>query len=120
VIPNADLFTHPVTINTAFDARRWESEIVVASAGQNLADLKSRIVETVRQAEGVLPEPAPEAMAVDMGEPGAETVRIRISWWTRPRSHQMQTVHDHVITGLKGLLRELPSDSPASQCGRAA
>src|SRR5882762_7634211 len=69
IIPNADLFTHPVTINTAFDARRWESEITVDSAEQDLASLKSRIVQTVQHAEGVLPKPAPEAMAVEMGEP---------------------------------------------------
>jgi small conductance mechanosensitive channel len=120
VIPNADLFTHPVTINTAFDARRWESEIIVDSAEQDLASLKSRIVQTVQQAEGVLPKPAPEAMAVDMGEPGAEIVKIRISWWTSPRSHQMETVHDHVITALKALLREMRANPSANGRDRAA
>src|SRR6266699_1661173 len=29
VIPNADLFTHSVIVNTAFDIRRWEHDLTV-------------------------------------------------------------------------------------------
>src|SRR6266853_925978 len=42
VIPNADLFTRSVTINTAFDARRFEAEVAVKSSQRELSGLKAR------------------------------------------------------------------------------
>src|ERR1700726_2820032 len=47
VIPNADLFTHSVIVNTAFDTRRWEHDLSV-KATDNFEDLRSRIVQTVK------------------------------------------------------------------------
>jgi small-conductance mechanosensitive channel len=67
VIPNADLFTRSVTINTAFGSRRWEFEIM-AKISEDLGGLKSRIADAVRNAEGVLGELAPEAMVVGLGD----------------------------------------------------
>src|SRR5258706_3787366 len=52
IIPNADLFTHAVTINTAFDARRWESDIGVNNRDHNVADLKFDVVGAIKRAEG--------------------------------------------------------------------
>jgi small-conductance mechanosensitive channel len=46
VIPNADLFTHSVTINTTREGRRWEYDLNLKGV-QNLDDLKSLIVKTV-------------------------------------------------------------------------
>ena len=36
VIPNADLFTHAVTINTAFDSRRWDYEAIVQAPAKDI------------------------------------------------------------------------------------
>src|SRR5712671_2831888 len=57
VIPNADLFTHSVTINTAFESRRWDYEVAVRTEDADFAALKARIVDAVGKAEGVLGEP---------------------------------------------------------------
>src|SRR6202051_4343670 len=56
VIPNADLFTHPVTINTALDIRRWEYDLTLKGM-QNLDEIKTLIVKTVSKVPGVLPDP---------------------------------------------------------------
>src|SRR5258707_3604420 len=56
VIPNADLFTHSVIINTALSTRRWEYDLNLKGV-QNLNDAKSRIVETVSKVPGVLADP---------------------------------------------------------------
>jgi len=45
VIPNADLFTHSVTVNTALDVRRWEYDLTAKDSG-DLAGLKSFIIKT--------------------------------------------------------------------------
>jgi small conductance mechanosensitive channel len=120
VIPNADLFTHSVTINTAFDSRRWESEMSVKDTQKDLVALKSRIVDTMRKAEGVLSDPAPEVLVVDLGDLGSDTVKIRITWWTRPRHHQMITTYDHVLTAIRKTLAEAAPPQAADDQSRAA
>jgi small-conductance mechanosensitive channel len=76
VIPNAELFTHSVTVNTAFEMRRWEYEFS-ANAEDGLGKLKSFILETVKRVEGVLSTPSPEALVVDLSDPGL-AVKLRI------------------------------------------
>ena len=49
VIPNADLFTRSVTVNTALDVRRWEHDLSVKGI-RDLAELKSLIINTVSKA----------------------------------------------------------------------
>lgn len=100
VIPNADLFTRSVTINTAFESRRWDYEVEIKNTEVDLEDLKSRITDTVGKAEGVLAEPSPEALVVGLGDPDSHTVKMRITWWTQPRDHQMITTYDHVLTAI--------------------
>jgi len=119
VIPNADLFTRAVTINTAFDSRRWECEVGVKAPGTNLASLKDRIVDTVRRAEGVLSDPGPEAFVVDLGDPASDIVKIRVTWWMRPRHHEVATTYDHVLSAILRALGESPRAATDGQ-SRAA
>src|SRR5260370_24000758 len=46
VIPNADLFTHSVTVNTALDIRRWEYDLAVNGIWE-LAELKFLVIEAL-------------------------------------------------------------------------
>ena len=100
VIPNADLFTHAVTINTAFDSRRWDYEAIVQAPAKDIRGLKASIVDAVRKAEGVLAQPVPEVLVVGLGDPGSNTLKVRVTWWTRPRDHDMVTTHDRVLTAI--------------------
>src|ERR1700736_2528226 len=59
VIPNADLFTHSVTVNTALDIRRWEYDLAVHDS-RELAQLKSLVINSVNKVQGVLSDPPPE------------------------------------------------------------
>lgn len=85
VIPNAELFTNSVTVNTAFGSRRWEYDLSTKTAG-DLVSLKSFIVDTVKEVDGVLPvlpDPAPEALVIDLGGPDSDAVKLHILWWTK-------------------------------------
>jgi small-conductance mechanosensitive channel len=111
VIPNADLFTHSVTINTALDTRRWEYEVSLKGV-QNLNDAKSRIVETVSKVPGVLADPAPEALVTDLADLDAGAVKVRVLWWTKaPRHHQMLSSYDEVLSAIAQSLRRTPADN---------
>src|SRR6266699_2129173 len=67
VIPNADLFTHSVIVNTALDIRRWEYDLQLKGVA-NLNEIRSLIVQTVRKVPGVLPDPSPEALVLDLSD----------------------------------------------------
>ncbi len=100
VVPNADLFTRSVIVNTANDIRRWEYDFVT----KNISDLKQtkfRIVNVVRNVPGVLSDPAPEVLIMDVGNPDWTVLKLRVLWWTKaPRQHQMLTSYDAVLTAI--------------------
>jgi len=104
VIPNADLFTHSVIVNTALDNRRWEYDLAV-KGGDNLGQLKSFITDTVSKVEGVLQDPKPEALVMDLGDADLGTIKVRVLWWTKaPHHHEMLSSYDKVLTALKQAL----------------
>jgi small conductance mechanosensitive channel len=101
VIPNADLFTHSVIVNTAGDVRRWEYDFSVKVAS-DLAALKSAISNAVRKVPGVLSEPSPEVLVLELSDLEANTVKLRLLWWTKaPRQHQMLTSYDSVLSAIR-------------------
>jgi len=104
VIPNADLFTHSVTVNTALDIRRWEYDLAVHGI-RELAELKSLIINAVSKVQGVLPDPRPEVLVMDLGDPDLNAVKVRILWWTKaPRQHEMLASYDQVLTAIRQTL----------------
>lgn len=110
VIPNADLFTHSVIINTALDTRRWEYELNL-KATQDLDELKSRIVETVKAVPGVLADPSPEALVTDLTDVNLSAVKVRVLWWTKaPSQHEMLASHDKVLSAIGQALSEATGD----------
>jgi small conductance mechanosensitive channel len=120
IIPNADLFTHSVTINTAFDSRRWDHELTI-KASPDLQSLKTQLVEAVRTANGVLPEPTPEVLVTALESPTDDAVKVRVTWWTRPRHHQMMTTHDQVLSAIRDAVnKEAPHPSLTAGQQRAA
>ena len=101
VIPNADLFTHSVTVNTAGDVRRWEYDFSVKSDA-DLAELKSVIINAVRKVPGTLLDPGPEVFVMELSDLEANAVKLRVLWWTKaPRQHQMLASYDSVLTAIR-------------------
>ena len=94
VIPNADLFTHSVIVNTALGSRRWQYDLTVKRVS-DLQDLKGTIVRAIRTVPGVLSQPEAEAVVTDVTP---DTAKIRILWSTEDsRQHQMLASYDQVL-----------------------
>jgi len=109
VIPNADLFTHSVIVNTAFDSRRWEYDLSIKSV-ERLSEIKSQIMNAVRALPGLLSEPAPNVLVVGLDAPNSDAVKIRVLWWTKsPRQQQMLSSYDDVLTAIAKTLNRLGS-----------
>jgi small-conductance mechanosensitive channel len=87
VIPNSDVFTSAVTVNTAWEVRRSEYDFGIAFDADTARAL-SVALDAVRAVDGVRADPAPEALARGFEE-FRKTVRLR--WWTA--STQRETLH---------------------------
>lgn len=109
VIPNSELFTNSVTVNTAFDYRRLEYDVGIGY-GDDIAEAKRLILEAVREVEGVLHEPAPDAIVVALAE---STVDIRARWWIKPPLRaEVLNLQDKVLIAIKNKLTANGIDLP--------
>ncbi len=109
VIPNADLFTHSVVVNTAFRSRRLQYEVGVGYT-EDIDEVKELILAAVNSVSGVLHDPPAEAFVVALAE---SSVNIRVYWWTTMPQHiSMLRLQDKVLTVLKNRLIESGVDLP--------
>ncbi|MCL4302167.1 MAG: mechanosensitive ion channel family protein [Anaerolineae bacterium] len=109
VIPNADLFTDSVIVNTALEQRRLEYDVGIGY-GDDIAQAKELILAAVRTIEGVLPEPSPDVLVVELA---ASSVIIRVRWWIRPpRRADALDSKDAVLMAIKNKLTENGIDLP--------
>lgn len=101
VIPNSELFTNSVTVNTAFDARRIEYDVGIGY-GDDIEQAKQLMLEAIQSVDGVLRDPAPDVLVFELAE---SSVNIRARWWIKPprRADDLDS-RDRVLTAIKNKL----------------
>jgi small conductance mechanosensitive channel len=109
VIPNASLFTESVVVNTAFKTRRMQYDVGVGY-GDGLDEVERILLDAVRGVPGVLAEPAPDVLVVDLA---ASSVNVRVRWWTEGslQTHVLQ-VQSSVLKAAKQALVAAGVDLP--------
>ncbi|ARV59005.1 mechanosensitive ion channel protein MscS [Nostocales cyanobacterium HT-58-2] len=101
VIPNSELFTNSVTVNTAFDNRRLEYDVGIGY-GDDIDLAKQLMLDAMNSLDEVLKDPAPDALVMDLAK---STVNIRVRWWIHPpRRADDLSSRDKVITTIKKTL----------------
>jgi hypothetical protein len=86
-----------------------------------LAELKSFLVKTLAKVDGVLPEPGPEALVIDLGDADAGEVKLLVTRWTKnPRQHEMVASHDRVLTAIRDALQKRVNRQSQNLEARAA
>lgn len=109
VIPNAELFTNSVTVNTAFEKRRLEYDVGIGY-GDDIDRAKELIIEAIASVEGVLHDPPPEALVMELSE---STVDIRARWWiSPPRRAEALDSRNMVLLAIKKKLTANGIDLP--------
>lgn len=109
VIPNSELFTNSVTVNTAFENRRIEYDIGIGY-GDDIELAKQLILSVLHETEGILQNPAPDAIVVDLAD---STVKIRARWWIQPPCRaEVLDFRDKVLTKIKNKLTANGIDLP--------
>jgi len=107
-VPNGEIFTNAVTVNTAYGIRRSEHDIGIGY-GDDARRASAVIVEALRRVKGVLAEPPPEALVMDLA---GSTVDVRARWWTDARQHEVLRVRHEAIAAIKEALGEAGIDLP--------
>ncbi|GET41551.1 mechanosensitive ion channel family protein [Microseira wollei] len=98
VIPNAELFTNSVTVNTAFENRRLEYDIGIGY-GDDIDRAKQLILEAMHSVDEVLKDPAPDALVLELA---GSSVNIRARWWINPpRWADALDSRDKVLSAIK-------------------
>ncbi len=109
VVPNSELFTNSVTVNTAFENRRLQYDIGIGY-GDDIDEARRLILEAVRETDGVVETPAPDAIVVELA---GSTVNIRARWWVAPpRRADVLDLQDRVLTNIKNKLTANGIDLP--------
>jgi small conductance mechanosensitive channel len=109
VIPNSELFTNAVTVNTAFDNRRLEYDVGIGY-GDDIDVAKQLMLDAMHSIDEVLKDPAPDVLVMELA---GSTVNIRVRWWIHPprRIDDLQS-RDKVITAIKKKLVANSIDLP--------
>jgi small-conductance mechanosensitive channel len=109
VIPNADLFTDTVVVNTAFAHRRLEYDIGIGY-GDDVEQARVLILQTVRSIDGVLSDPAPDVLLMDLA---GSSVNLRARWWIAPPQRaDALDARDRVLSAIKSALTAAGIDLP--------
>lgn len=108
VIPNAQIYTGTLTVNTAFDLRRSEYDIGIG-CNDDWDKAMQLMIEAARSCDGVLSDPAPEAIPVGID---AYQNTIRLRWWTKPERIDVITTQGRVIVAAYKALDAAGIDMP--------
>lgn len=109
VIPNSELFTNSVTVNTAFESRRLEYDVGIGY-GDDIDRAKKLMLEALHSVPEILKDPAPDVLLMELAE---STVNIRIRWWINPsRRADDLASRDKVLSTIKKTLVENGIDLP--------
>ncbi|MBD2298397.1 mechanosensitive ion channel family protein [Nostoc sp. FACHB-190] len=101
VIPNSELFTNSVTVNTAFESRRLQYDVGIGY-GDDIDQAKELMLQALHSVAEVLQDPAPDVLVMELAE---STVNIRVRWWVKPpRRADDLASRDKVLSAIKKTL----------------
>jgi small-conductance mechanosensitive channel len=97
IIPNSDIYTSPVVVNTAFPHRRDQYDVGVGY-GDDFEAACQIFAEAAASVDGVLSDPAPEALPWGLD---ASTLTIRVRWWTESLRTKQVHVRAKVLVAIQ-------------------
>jgi small conductance mechanosensitive channel len=108
VIPNSDVYTRSVIVNTAYPTRRSEIDLGIGY-GDDLQNAREVILAALTDLPHVEKSPAPEAIPWSIDE---SSVTIRVRWWSKSIRNQVVAARGDVVGALKNALTEAGIDLP--------
>jgi len=97
VIPNSDVYTNAVTVNTAYDLRRSEYGFGITYGSDTKLAMRVAL-EAAGGVDGVAEHPGPDVQSTDLGD-FAKVVRLR--WWSKPGQADVIRVGSDVMLAVE-------------------
>jgi small conductance mechanosensitive channel len=108
LIPNADVYTSPITNYSRETNRRLELKLGVAY-GTDLERVKQVALETLAGVETVLKEPVPE---IAFDNFGGSSIDCTIYYWFNAKEESLASVRDAVIVAINAAFEEQNIEMP--------
>ncbi|MFN2259283.1 MAG: mechanosensitive ion channel family protein [Parasphingopyxis sp.] len=108
IIPNADIYTKPVTVSTAFELRRDEIDIGIGY-GDEPSEARAAFMSAIHAVPSVLDDPPPEVIPWALGE---STLDLRARWWTGSRKADQDRTRADVLLAIYRTAKEKGIDLP--------
>lgn len=100
LIPNADVYSSAVRVQTAFEVLRTAIAVGV-DYDADLDRARQIALRAVAAVEGVAAEPAPEALFTGLG---TSTIDFEVRYWAGSRQLERRTVQDRVVRAVADAL----------------
>ncbi len=108
IVPNADVYSSAVVVNTAHATRRSEYDVGIGY-GDSIDGARSVILAALAEIDGIEGKPAPEVLVWDLG---ASSVLLRVRWWTHSIRTDVVHVRAAVLEAVKKALDKAGIDMP--------
>lgn len=109
VIPNSDLYTSALTVNTAYKQRRLQLAVGIGYA-DDIAEAKSEIMQALDRADSVSKQASPTIIAVNLGD---STIDLVVRWFIDDgtQANKVSSI-DQVLIEIKTALDKAGIDMP--------
>ena len=108
IIPNSDVYTSPVVVNTAYEQHRNELMVGIGY-GDNPAEAVQFFRDAVVGVEGVSAEPAVEVIPWGLND---STVDLKVRWWSGSSRLEQVNVKGRVILAVAKAAKDHGVDLP--------
>ena len=108
VIPNADIYTQPVTVMTAYPILRSQYDVGIGY-GDDIEAARSVVLDALDGLEGISHDPAPEVIPWDLA---GSSVNLRVRWWTESARIKVVLARGRVIAAVRDALTSAQIDMP--------
>ena len=108
VIPNSDVYTKIVTVNTAFAIVRGSYDVGIGY-GDDIEAARSAILDALDGLEGIQRQPAPEVIPWDLA---GSSVNLRVRWWSDSKRTSVVLARGRVIAAIRDSLNAAQIDMP--------
>jgi len=108
IIPNSTLYSSPVQVRTAFDARRTRFGTGIGY-DEDVRAGRSVIEEALASCEHILEDPAPQVVVTDHAD---SSVNFQVRFWTESRAGDVVKARDEVATKVKKALDDSDIEIP--------
>jgi small conductance mechanosensitive channel len=108
IIPNSDVYTSPVVVNTAFPTRRDQYDIGIGY-GDKPDHAMAVFADAIAKLDDVEADPAPEVFPWGLD---ASSVTLRARWWTRSNRNDLVQLRSLVILAIFQAAAENGIDLP--------